>query len=479
MLRHLGLITPFVLHRFCKQASALIRCRHPQVSPSQSSSLDAQCAVYRKQEFTVPAQCSDTIKGNFSDALNALWRRAKSSDILVVAGDLNTFKPRRPIYLVAFNVRTLKQACQQVALALSLDSFGIDVCCVSETRIQATHNWRSSGCCGDMCRGWLFDWIPVDNRLCTIGLTSSEGERESLPWSLVDTDSQENRGCPKILGCQKMVSVYPATGSRRPPVRETIKDRNGVEKKNAWSGGTNTLNTGYRCQQGCSVSPFLFNLVIDEIMRRTLEGLQNPGVQIACDEKLVDLEYAYDTILTFEEENTQVFLEELTKFTPSFDTIVCEMVVTRSCAQRQDKPVCLVRRLIIIASAEDMQTSGDRPICYISLLRVNIRIGYSNKMMSSVEIDSPLISINVTLTKLPDKSFTNTANLSDWIQRCEIWDVSRIGRKRTPNPQENQKPIDSGILTYTKCFRTRFNRRFQNRMLFGYRNPTKWSAYLP
>ncbi|GAA47879.1 exosome complex exonuclease RRP6, partial [Clonorchis sinensis] len=46
------------------------------------------------------------------------------------------FKPRHPVSLAVFNVRTLKQAEQQAALDLTLDSLGIDVCCVSETRIQ-------------------------------------------------------------------------------------------------------------------------------------------------------------------------------------------------------------------------------------------------------------------------------------------------------------------------------------------------------
>ncbi|KER23336.1 hypothetical protein T265_08748 [Opisthorchis viverrini] len=56
-----------------------------------------------------------------------------------------------------------------------------------------------------------------------------------------------------------------------------------------------------------------FKFVIDEIMRRTLEGLQNPGVQTACEENFVDLEYADDIILMFkEEEKTRVFLDELT-----------------------------------------------------------------------------------------------------------------------------------------------------------------------
>ncbi|KER21518.1 hypothetical protein T265_15073, partial [Opisthorchis viverrini] len=84
------------------------------------------------------------------------------------------------------------------------------------------------------------------------------------------------------------------------------------------------LSKSFRTQsgvrQGCPLSPFLFNFVIDEIMRRTLEGLQNPGVQIASEENLVDLEYADDIVLMFEEEEkAQVFLDELTKVIPSFE----------------------------------------------------------------------------------------------------------------------------------------------------------------
>ncbi|KER23969.1 hypothetical protein T265_08265 [Opisthorchis viverrini] len=46
-----------------------------------------------------------------------------------------------------------------------------------------------------------------------------------------------------------------------------------------------------------------------------MEGLQTPGVQMACDEKLVDLEYADDIVLIFGE-NAQVFLDELIKVIP-------------------------------------------------------------------------------------------------------------------------------------------------------------------
>ncbi|KER32217.1 hypothetical protein T265_01652 [Opisthorchis viverrini] len=57
----------------------------------------------------------------------------------------------------------------------------------------------------------------------------------------------------------------------------------------------------------------------DEIMRRTLEDLQNPGVQIACEEHFVDLEYVDDIVLMVEEEEkAQLLLNELTKVIQSF-----------------------------------------------------------------------------------------------------------------------------------------------------------------
>ncbi|KER22936.1 hypothetical protein T265_09067 [Opisthorchis viverrini] len=72
-------------------------------------------------------------------------------------------------------------------------------------------------------------------------------------------------------------------------------------------------------RQGCPLSPFLFNFVIDEIMRRTLDGFQNPGVQIVAGESLVDLEYADDIALIFEDlSEAQALLNKLTAIIPSF-----------------------------------------------------------------------------------------------------------------------------------------------------------------
>ncbi|KER34125.1 hypothetical protein T265_00012 [Opisthorchis viverrini] len=114
------------------------------------------------------------------------------------------FKPRHPICLAAFSVRTLKKAGQQAALALTLDSLGIGVCCVPGTRIQHTSSvteltatpvsirfrLRTSGdpevsvagCAGvgtvisHRAEVSLLDWIPVDSHLCEVRLVTSVKE---------------------------------------------------------------------------------------------------------------------------------------------------------------------------------------------------------------------------------------------------------------------------------------------------------------
>jgi len=77
--------------------------------------------------------------------------------------------------------------------------------------------------------------------------------------------------------------------------------------------------SGSGVRQGCPLSPFLFNFVVDAVMKRTLEDLQNPGVQIMAGENLVDLDYADDIVLLFEkEEEAQVVLNRLSGIIPSF-----------------------------------------------------------------------------------------------------------------------------------------------------------------
>ncbi|CAH8651803.1 unnamed protein product [Schistosoma margrebowiei] len=107
-------------------------------------------------------------------------------------------KPRAPFKLAAFNVRTLMQVGQQIGPAMFLESLNIDVCCLSETRIQDSGevlqirspyvasksliyvrlSWdpvaSSSGLAGvgvalsARAEVALIDWIPTNCRLCAV-----------------------------------------------------------------------------------------------------------------------------------------------------------------------------------------------------------------------------------------------------------------------------------------------------------------------
>ncbi|GAA48578.1 hypothetical protein CLF_101776 [Clonorchis sinensis] len=130
----------------------------------------------------------------------------RPSSVTTLNTSNSVFKPRKPVYLAAFNVRTLKQVGRQVALARTLDSLCIDVCCLSETTMQDASTvieliapssssrlrLRTSGEADAAAAGYvgvsivlrdraeasLLDWIHVDGRLCAVRLAISV--RESL-----------------------------------------------------------------------------------------------------------------------------------------------------------------------------------------------------------------------------------------------------------------------------------------------------------
>ncbi|MGL5405228.1 MAG: endonuclease/exonuclease/phosphatase family protein, partial [Propionibacteriaceae bacterium] len=160
-----------------------------------------------------------SIPEHFGPTPNSLTSQATCSSNRVVSTELsngilrvgfkennkqNLIRPRVPFHIGAFNVRTLCQSGQQSALALSLSTFNIDVCCVSETRIQdpsvvmhlkspvsnsvdSQFTLRVSGDPVATARGLygvgialsakaeaaIADWIPVNSRLCAVRLESS------------------------------------------------------------------------------------------------------------------------------------------------------------------------------------------------------------------------------------------------------------------------------------------------------------------
>ncbi|VDP35344.1 unnamed protein product [Schistosoma margrebowiei] len=57
------------------------------------------------------------------------------------------------------------------------------------------------------------------------------------------------------------------------------------------------LITSSGVRQGCPLSPFLFNFVVDVLLEMTLSSSKFPGVELLPGGSLVDLEYADDIVL--------------------------------------------------------------------------------------------------------------------------------------------------------------------------------------
>ncbi|CAH8639814.1 unnamed protein product [Dicrocoelium dendriticum] len=53
-----------------------------------------------------------------------------------VSSSVSLWSPRVSLRLACLNVRTLLQIGQQAALARTLETLSIDICCLSETRLQ-------------------------------------------------------------------------------------------------------------------------------------------------------------------------------------------------------------------------------------------------------------------------------------------------------------------------------------------------------
>ncbi|CAH8534076.1 unnamed protein product [Schistosoma haematobium] len=65
-------------------------------------------------------------------------------------------------------------------------------------------------------------------------------------------------------------------------------------------------------RQGCPTSPFLFNFVIDDILKTALMNVSNGGVDLLPGERLLDLEYADDIVL--QRDNAQAMQSALNQW---------------------------------------------------------------------------------------------------------------------------------------------------------------------
>lgn len=62
----------------------------------------------------------------------------------------------------------------------------------------------------------------------------------------------------------------------------------------AYGGPSNSYENIAGVLQGCSISPFLFNFVVDHLLKNALGGLQNVDVQLPNDVNPCDPDYADD-----------------------------------------------------------------------------------------------------------------------------------------------------------------------------------------
>ncbi|KER28001.1 hypothetical protein T265_13677, partial [Opisthorchis viverrini] len=156
-------------------------------------------------------------------------------------------KLRHPVYQAAFNIHTLKQAGEQAALALTLDSLGTDVCCVSETRIQdastvvelttpslsTRFRLRISGDAEAAAVGYapqvctvpshraevsLLDWIPVHNRPYALRLAKP---KRPVPFAALATVENE------LVRLQQSGVIQPVNHSSWAAPTVVIKKANG------------------------------------------------------------------------------------------------------------------------------------------------------------------------------------------------------------------------------------------------------------
>ncbi|GAA49710.1 hypothetical protein CLF_103456, partial [Clonorchis sinensis] len=94
------------------------------------------CTLRRPNFNTFSAGLSSRTDRSASLASHLAADSIRPRSVTYLKTSKSVFKPRKPVYLATFNVRSLKQAGQQMPLARTLDSLSIDVCCLSETRTQ-------------------------------------------------------------------------------------------------------------------------------------------------------------------------------------------------------------------------------------------------------------------------------------------------------------------------------------------------------
>ena len=86
------------------------------------------------------------------------------------------------------------------------------------------------------------------------------------------------------------------------------------QERCASAGNYQSFDASSSVRQGSPISPFLFNFVMDEVMRTALAEHEAVGVDLVMGERLCDLEYADDVVCLFDTaESAQLISDRLAK----------------------------------------------------------------------------------------------------------------------------------------------------------------------
>ncbi|KER18962.1 LOW QUALITY PROTEIN: hypothetical protein T265_15728 [Opisthorchis viverrini] len=121
------------------QVALLFACS--RVGKRKHDIANAHLTLPRSPSSTLPYPNLNTLRSTKTDhfahrASHTAAVSVRLSSVTTINTSKSVFIPLEPVYLTAVNVRTLKQAGQKAALARTLDSICIDVCCLLETRLQ-------------------------------------------------------------------------------------------------------------------------------------------------------------------------------------------------------------------------------------------------------------------------------------------------------------------------------------------------------
>ncbi|GAA50677.1 hypothetical protein CLF_104898 [Clonorchis sinensis] len=120
-------------------------------------------------------------------------------------------------------------------------------------------------------------------------------------WRLTDYGERRLQSCADKTFCAVLTSETDDDNPNHLECHESLASNEDFRTCDSMLKALLKLPYTKRCPSRRPLSPLLFNFLIEGIMRRTLEGFQISDVQIACDENAVDLEYADDIVLVFEE----------------------------------------------------------------------------------------------------------------------------------------------------------------------------------